>query len=112
MSADPNLHFTQIISFRSKNPDALVELARSWDEMHAEFDVMGYMGSHILVDRDDPEQFLMIAEFGVVDPNVSAAEEAEKNNDRPETNEWYHKFLAASEGEPVFHNYDEIYRTG
>jgi len=108
-----NLNFTQIISFHCPQPERLVELAAAWDEMQAEADVMGYMGSHILADREDPGRYLLIAEFGVVDPDVSAAEEAMRNNDRPETQEWAAKLLEIVEGEPPeYHNYDEIYRTG
>ena len=107
-----NLNFTQMISFRCHDPETLVELARGWDRMHAEFDVMGYMGAHILADREKPGQYLKIAEFGVVDPDVSAAEEASRNDNRSETQEWFGKFLEVIDGEPVFHNYDEIYRTG
>jgi hypothetical protein len=107
-----NVNFTQMISFQCPDPEALVELARSWDQMHAESDIVGYMGSHILADREQPGRYLLVAEFGVIDPDVSAAEEAERNNERPETQEWYEKLLATIEGEPLFHNYDEIYRTG
>ena len=108
-----NRNFTQVISFRCNQPDTLVELAAAWDQMQAEGDVMGYMGSHILVDRDRPDHYLLVAEFGVVDPDISAAEEAMRNNDRPETQEWAQKLLDIIEGEPPeYHNYDEIYRTG
>jgi hypothetical protein len=107
-----NLNFTQTIAFKCGDPERLVELAQAWDLMHAEADVMGYMGSHILRDRDDPTSFLLVAEFGVVDPDVSAAEEAMRNNDRPETQEWAQKLLDLIDGEPVYTNYDEIYRTG
>ena len=48
---------------------------------------MGYMGTRLYADREDPGRFLIVADFGVVDPDVSAAEEAARNNDRPETQE-------------------------
>ena len=107
-----NVNFTQMISFRCPDPEGLVELARSWDQMQAESDIMGYMGSHVLADRENPGQYVLVAEFGVIDPEVSAAEEAERNNERPVTQEWLQKLLTVIDGEPVFHNYDEIYRTG
>jgi hypothetical protein len=107
-----NLNFTQIISFRCTDPEAIVALATGWDRMQAEADIMGYMGSHVLADRDNPGQYLLVAEFGVVDPDISAAEEAMRNNDRPETQEWADKLREVIEGEPVFRDYDEIYRTG
>jgi hypothetical protein len=49
--------------------------------------------------------------FGVVDPDVSAADEATRNDERPETQAWAARLRALVEGEPRHHNYDEIYRT-
>lgn len=107
-----NLNFTQTIRFRCTDPEKLVEMAAQWDQLQAEADLMGYMGSHILADRENPGLYLMIAEFGVVDPNISAAEEAMKNNDREQTQEWAAKLLEIVEGEIEWGNFDEIYRTG
>ncbi|MGH9026531.1 MAG: hypothetical protein ACRDWD_10530 [Acidimicrobiia bacterium] len=106
------LNFTQIMSVRSDNPEAIVEMAAEWDQHQATSDVMGYMGSHVLADRNDPGHYLIVAEFGVVDPDVSAADEAMKNNDRPVTQEWARKLDEVTEGETEFSDYDEIYRTG
>ena len=36
---------------------------REWDEMQAEADVMGYIGSHVLRDRDNPGHYVIVAEF-------------------------------------------------
>ena len=107
-----NLNFTQTISVRSDNPDEIVKLAAEWDQQQADADVMGYMGSHVLADRDNPGHYLIVAEFGVVDPDVSAADEAMKNNDRPITQEWARRLHEVIEGEPVYRSYDELYRTG
>jgi hypothetical protein len=106
------VNFTQIISVRSDNPNAIVQLLADWDKEQATVDVMGYMGTHVLADRERPGQYLIIAEFGVVDPDVSAAEEATRNNERPETQAWATKLLEVIEGEPVYSHYDELYRTG
>lgn len=107
-----NLHFSQTIRFRCTDPEKLVQMAAEWDRLQADADLMGYMGSHILADRENPGLYLMIAEFGVVDPNVSAAEEAMKNNDREQTQEWAAKLLEIVEGTIEWGNFDEIYRTG
>ena len=72
---------------------------------------MGYMGTRILADRENPGQYVIIADFGVVDPNVSAADEAARNNERPETQAWAARLLAIIDGEPEYHHFDEIYRT-
>lgn len=107
-----NVNFTQTISIRCNDPAELVKLATEWDEMQAQNDIMGYMGQHVLADRDDPGRYLLIAEFGVVDPDVSAADEAQRNNDRPETQEWARRLLDLIDGEPTYAHYDELYRTG
>jgi len=107
-----NVNFTQILSFHCDNPEAVVELAAAWDDMQAAADIMGYMGSHVLAHRDRPGEYKIVAEFGVVDPDVSAADEAMKNNDRPETQLWAQKLQDIIHGEPSYDNYDEIYRTG
>jgi hypothetical protein len=107
-----NVNFTQTIAFRCADPDRLVELAAGWDRQQAESDLMGYMGSHVLADRDNPGHYMLVAEFGVIDPDVSAADEAMRNNDRPETQEWAQKLLNIVDGELDYGHYDEIYRTG
>ena len=73
---------------------------------------MGYMGVHVLADREDPGRYLIVAEFAAVDFDVPAAEEAERNNQRPETQAWVSKLREVIDGEPLYHNYDELYRTG
>jgi hypothetical protein len=106
------LNYTQTISVRCDDPDALARLLADWDRDQAASDIMGYIGSHLLADRESPGSYLIVAEFGVVDPEVSAAEEAARNNDRPETQEWARRLLEVIEGEPVYRHYDELYRTG
>lgn len=107
-----NRNFMQTITVRCDDPDRLAELLAEWDRNQATADVMGYMGSHLLVDREHPGRYLIVAEFGVVDPDVSAADEAKRNNDRPETREWAARLRDVIEGEPEYHEFDEIYRTG
>ena len=106
------MNFTQTITVRTEHPEILVEQAAAWDAMQAEADIMGYMGSHVLADRDDPGRYIIVAEFAPIDPEVPAAEEAARNNDRPETQEWAEKLLAVVDGEPTWGHYDELYRTG
>jgi hypothetical protein len=107
-----NVNFTQTIKVQTKDPAALIEMMTAWDHEQAQFDIMGYMGTHLLCDRENPGHYLIVAEFGVIDPDVSAAEEALKNNDRPETKAWAARLLELIDGEPEYHHYDEIYRTG
>jgi hypothetical protein len=107
-----NRNFTQTITVRCKDRDALLALARGWDALQAGGEITGYAGTRILEDLHEPDVYVIEADFGVVDPLVSARAEAERNNDRPETQEWDRRLRAMSEGDPVYHHFDEIYRTG
>ena len=109
-----NVNFSQTIRFQCSE-EALQEILKmmeEWDDLQADNDIMGYMGTHLLADRDNPGHYMIVAEFGVVDPDVSAYDEAMRNNERPETQEFAAKMREVAHGEPAFNNYDEIYRTG
>jgi hypothetical protein len=103
--------FTQTITFRSDHPETLIELAREWDALQVAQEVTGFMESRILADRDDPGRYVLVVDFGAVDPDVSAAQEAFLNNERPETQRSAERFRAVAKAEPEWHHYDEIYRT-
>jgi len=47
----------------------------------------------------------------LLDPDVSAADEAARNNERPETQAFAARLLEAVHGDPQYHHYDELYRT-
>jgi hypothetical protein len=106
-----NRNFSQTIAFRCDDPAKLIEILAQWDVNQATTDIMGYMGTRLLADRDEAGRYVIIADFGVIDPDVSAADEAARNNERPETQEWAARLLAAVDGEPVYRHYDELYRT-
>jgi len=106
-----NRNFSQSITVHCDDPDAIVSLLEQWDADQATSDIMGYMGTRILADREKLGQFVIIADFGVVDPNVSAADEAARNNTRPETRAFAARLLEVIDGEPEYHHFDEIYRT-
>jgi hypothetical protein len=106
-----NRNFSQMITVRCADPAPIVEMLAEWDRDQAASDIMGYMGTRLLADREKPGQYVIIADFGVVDPNVSAADEATRNNARPETQAWAARLLEVIDGEPEYHNFDEIYRT-
>ena len=106
-----NRNFSQTITVRCDDAAKLVELLTSWDLSQATSDVMGYMGTRLLADRENPGQYVVVADFGVIDPDVSAADEAERNNERPETRAWAARLRELIDGEPEYHHFDEIYRT-
>ena len=107
-----NRNFSQTITVRCDDPTPILELIAEWDRNQAAGDIMGYMGSRVLCDREQLGHYVLIADFGVIDPNVSAADEAARNNARPETRSFAARLLEVIDGEPEYHHYDEIYRTG
>jgi hypothetical protein len=106
-----NQNFSQTIAVRCDDPAPIIDLLEQWDLQQASTDIMGYMGTRLLADRENPGQYVIIADFGVVDPDVSAADEANRNNDRPETKEWAARLLELVAGTPQYRHYDELYRT-
>ena len=106
-----NRNFTQTIAVRCDDPAPIIELLEQWDLDQASADIMGYMGVRLLADRDNPGQYLIVADFGVVDPDVSAADEAARNNERPETQANAARMREHVHGEPEYRHYDELYRT-
>ena len=106
-----NRNFSQTIAVRCAEPERLIGLLAQWDRDQASTDVMGYMGTRVLADRDRPGEYLIIADFGVVDPDVSAAEEAARNNERTETKAMGVAVAAVIDGAPDYRNFDEVYRT-
>jgi hypothetical protein len=106
-----NLNFSQMITVRCPDPSKLIELIEKWDLNHASTDIVGYMGTRLLADRECADRYVCIVEFGVIDPSVSAAEEAARNNDRPETRAMMAAVSEIIEGTPEYHDFDEIYRT-
>ncbi len=106
-----NPNFSQSITVRCDDPATLVEMLVQWDVDQASTDIMGYMGTRLLADRANPGVYVIIADFGVIDPDVCAADEAHRNNERPETQAWAARLRDVVEGEPEYRNYDELYRT-
>jgi hypothetical protein len=107
-----NRNFTQTITIHSdRDSGLLLALSREWDALQATADIMGYSGQRILADRDTPGRYVVVADFAVVDPAISAYEEAMKNNDRAQTQDFSRRLNALVTREPVFNHYDELYRT-
>jgi hypothetical protein len=106
-----NRNFSQMITVHCDDPERLVEMLAEWDLNQATIDLMGYMGQRVLADREQLGRYVIIADFGVVDPAVSAADEAARNNARPETRRFAQRIREVTDGEPEWHHFDEIYRT-
>ena len=93
------MKFAQMISFRTDHPEAVAELLAEWDRGQAEADIMGYIGNRLLANRDDPGNFVILAEFAQVDDELSSADEAELNNQREETARWARQLRELVDGE-------------
>ena len=104
-------NFTQTITFRSDYPEELVALAQEWDAYQADQDIEGYIGVRLLADRDDPGRYMMVADFGLIDPDVTAAQEAFMHNELAQTEAFADRFRAFTTGEEEWHHYDEMYST-
>lgn len=106
------MRFTQGIGVRCGDSEALVRLLADWDQLQSMTDVMGYIGTRLLADRQQPGHFMILAEFAEVDGDLTAADEAERNNQRVETEQWATRLRSLVEGEPEWVHFDELYRTG
>lgn len=106
------MRFTQGIRVRCADPDALRKLLAEWDHGQATTDVMGYIGTRLLADRDEPDCYLILADFAEVDGDLTPAEEAERNNQREETERWVQALRELVGTEPEWSHFDEVYRTG
>ena len=106
------MKFTQTISVRCDDPEGLAAILAEWDHDRAAGDLTGYIGNRLLANRDDPGNYLIVAEFASVDGATSSVEEAETNNRREETERWAERLRALVESEPEWVHYDELYRTG
>ncbi len=106
------MKFAQGIRIRCDDPEALVELLAEWDEGQSATEVMGYIGTRLLADRDQPGSYMILAEFAEVDGDLTPAEEAERNNQREETERWAAKLRSLVADEPEWIHFDELYRTG
>ncbi len=106
------MRFAQGIRVRCDDAAALMELLAEWDDAQASSEVMGYIGTRLLADRDEPDSYMILAEFAEVDGDLTPAEEAERNNRREETERWAEKLRALVGSEPEWIHFDELYRTG
>jgi hypothetical protein len=105
------LRFTQTIRVKVSSADELAALAEKWDDLQATQDVTGYVGARLLKSLDTADEYLLVVDFAEVEPGTSAREEAEKNNDRPATQDWAEELLGMALDSPDYGHYDEIYNS-
>jgi len=106
------MRFTQGIRVQCSDPDSLMALLADWDLGQSKSEIMGYIGTKLLADRDRPGDYMILAEFAEVDGDLTAAEEAQRNNQREATERWAERLRALVDGEPDWIHFDELYHTG
>jgi quinol monooxygenase YgiN len=85
---------------RSTRERELHDLARTW-HVEQRGVAPGYEGLRILADRDDPTRFFIVVDF-------ASEEQANQNNDRPETQAWATKLRTLTTAEPVYHSCQQV----
>ena len=93
------MKFVQIIEMKTKKIDEIQKLATEYD--------MATKGratdtrALVCKDRDNADRYFVIVEF-------PSWEDAQKNNDLPETQQFAEKQMALVDGPPTFYNLDVI----
>ena len=97
------MSFTQTIEVTAADEQALSDHMAAWHgEQHGI--APGYVGARILADEAAPGRYLIAVDF-------SSAEEAARNNDRPETAAWASKLDELTTGAPTFRNFRTVCST-
>lgn len=86
--------FTQHIVFHTANIDAVHKLMDEWHRNQAG-KAPGYLGARILQFREHADKFVAQVDF-------SSWDEAQLNNDRPETQQWAQRFMELIDGEAKY----------
>lgn len=95
--------FVQIIEVQAEDEAVLREHLSAWDAEQADL-APGYQGSRLLADQDTPGRYVVVVDF-------SSREEAQQNDQRPETAAWADKLRGVVTGEPTFRNLEARYTT-
>jgi quinol monooxygenase YgiN len=94
------MQFTQVIDVEAGDANAVAQQLAAW---HAEQHGVapGYQGYRLLLDRDEPRHCVILVDF-------TSFEEAQANNERPETQAWAAKLRELAGSEPRFLNCDAV----
>ena len=91
------MKFVQIIEFTTTRIDEVMALDKQWRDATAGKRTTTMM--RITKDRDRPNTYLWAIEF-------PSPEDAQRNNDLPETGEIAEQMAKLCDGEPIFRNLD------
>lgn len=95
------MSFTQLIEVRNAEGQALVDHVRSWhrDQYGT---APGYLGARVLADTTRPGTHVIEVDF-------SSRDEAQQNNQRPETVQWARTLRdLGTVGGDAYRNFDEV----
>lgn len=95
--------FTQTVTVHADRAETLADLIESWHRAQNGV-APGYEGARLLADQDEPGRFLIEVDF-------ASKRDAERNNDRPETQAWADKLQGVAQGQPEYHNFTVAYST-
>lgn len=88
------MSFTQLIEVDGVDEQALHQHVSAWDSEQKGV-APGYLGARVLADEGTPGRHIIEVDF-------SSIEEAERNNERPETESWATKLRELAEAEPTY----------
>lgn len=94
--------FTQMIEVDGADGQELHRLVSDWDSQQSGV-APGYQGARVLADESNGRH--------VIEVDFSSEEEAQRNNDRPETRQWAEQLQELADGEPSYRNLREVCTT-
>lgn len=103
MKEGREMAFTQIIEIQTDDIETMQKHVSEWHDSQSGV-APGYKHTRILADGDRPGTYLIEVEF-------TSNEDAERNNERPETNEWSRRARALLNGDPTYRNLTEVCTT-
>lgn len=95
--------FTQVLTVEGADEQALHEHVANWDAEQSGV-APGYLGARVLADEDRPGRYLVEVDF-------SSKEEAQRNNDSPETATWAEQLRGLAGGEAAYLNLRQVCTT-
>lgn len=93
--------FTQIITVEGAEDQQLHDLVAKWDEDQSDV-APGYEGARVLATDDGRH---------LIEVDFSSEQEAQRNNDRPETEAWANKLRELASGEPTYQDLRQVCTT-
>ena len=98
------MEFTQHVVVQAASEEKIIQLFEDW-QMDGSGGAPGFLGGRVLRFRDKPGRYVIQADF-------VSWEDAQENNDRPETQAWAKRLLEIIDGEPKYEDLDVLTEFG